>query len=1171
MEQKMAVEKITDNLNLHPQDVSIDVLLEKYAKNNEKTIQEVRYRVAKALAAEELNREEWEEKFYQNQENGFVPGGRINSAAGMDIKATLINCFVQPVGDCIEDYDDDGYPSIYIALAEAASTMRRGGGVGYDFSHIRPLGALVKGTQSHASGPLSYMRVFDRSCETVESAGARRGAQMGVLRCDHPDIFSFIRAKDKKGEFTNFNLSVGVTDAFMHAVETNSSWELIHKVAPTEKYRKENNSFFDSNRNVWVWKVVPVMELWELIMRSTYDHAEPGILFIDKMNSENNLWYCEKIEATNPCVTGDTVILTDEGYKRIDSVVNQQVTVWNGFEWSPTIPRVTGQNQEIIDFEFSDGSKLACTPYHKFILTDGSRVEAKDLYAGMKLAKHRFPIIVGDYDVETKIAYTQGFYSGDGQRETNRIWLYEEKCALVPHLAISCYSDQTTDRNQRLMASMNFQPQAKDFVPDTQYSIKTRLDWLAGLIDADGVLVDGCAVQIWSVNRDFLQKVKYLLNTVGATGTISLGRKAGVRSLPNGNGGWNDYNCQECWRISIPASSMIELFDIGLTTHRVTINKIPNREATRFITVTFKHKREYLEPFVYCFTEERNHSGIFNGIMTAQCAEQPLPPYGCCDLGSINLTKFVREPFNKEGMAWFDYKAFEEAIKISVRMLDNVLDATIWPLEKQQQEAMNKRRIGLGFLGIGDAILMLGKSYHKEDGVEFASMVSEVMRNAAYNASIDLAIEKGPFPLFNATKYLKGEFISRLPESIKKRIRKYGIRNSHLLSIAPTGTIVLAFADNASNGIEPPFSWVYDRKKRQDDGSMKSYEVADHAWRLYRAMGHDMTKLPDNFVTALQMTVDAHVNIMKAVQPFIDTSISKTVNIPADYPYEDFKDLYMMAWKAGLKGLATYRPNSVMDSILSVKEDKPISVAPVVVENTVTTDDDKTFDQILDEMYSEQFISREDGRLSGSTIKGRFYTNQGEQKFLITINFMKVIRETKFGKVTIRRPIEFLLESNFTGSGSSAWAAITRMMSLLGRSGMPLNKVIENLREITWEHGNVRYGTRMKDNKSIPYWHASDAAAIGYIIEEELKYQGFLTEDGALARSYTLETNGEIIVNAPVVESDSNEVEIIVETITPEVQPKYMGKKCTECGLNAVQKRDGCEICTHCGAIGSCG
>jgi len=587
-----------EKTEVREQEICRDTLLEKYAKNDEGSIDEVRRRVARALAQVETEerRAHWERRFLQAQNDGFIPAGRIASAAGINLQATLINCFVQPVGDSISEVVD-GRPGIYTALLEAAETMRRGGGVGYDFSSIRPKGAEVKGTRSRASGPISYMRVFDRSCETVESAGSRRGAQMGVLRCDHPDVEEFIHAKDQ-GDLTNFNISVGVTDEFMQAVERDEEFELVHRSAPSKKTSQRADG-------MWVYRKVRARELWDQIMRSTYDHAEPGILFLDRINRDNNLNYCESIEATNPC------------------------------------------------------------------------------------------------------------------------------------------------------------------------------------------------------------------------------------------------------------------------------------------------------------------------------AEQPLPPYGCCCLGSIDLTKYVAAPFTEQ--AKFDFAHFAKTVEVSVRMLDNVLDVTAWPLERQREEAMNKRRVGLGFTGLGDALIMLRLKYDTDEARQMAARISEAMRDAAYRGSVELARERGAFPLFNADLYLSGtSFATRLPEEIKTLIRKHGLRNSHLLSIAPTGTISLAFADNASNGIEPPFSWTYTRKKRMSDGTLKEFPVEDHAWRRYKAAGGDMENLPPYFVTALELSALSHEQMVAAVAPYVDTSISKTVNVPEDYPYGEFQDLYFHAWKSGLKGLATYRPNKVLGSVLSVeKETKP--------------------------------------------------------------------------------------------------------------------------------------------------------------------------------------------------------------------------------------------------------
>ncbi|GLC95954.1 ribonucleotide reductase [Cupriavidus sp. TA19] len=815
-----------------PQEISTEVLIEKYAKGEEHSIAEVRQRVARALAQAEPEdeREAWSARFLWAQENGFVPAGRINSAAGTGIQATLINCFVQPVGDSVSEARD-GRPSIYTAVAQAAETMRRGGGVGYDFSAIRPAGALVRATHSRASGPVSFMKVFDASCATVESAGARRGAQMGVLRCDHPDVESFIHAKDK-GDLTNFNISIGVTDEFMRAVQDDGEIELIHEAEPgadmiaAGAYRRDDDQ--------WVYRRLPARQLWDQVMQATYDHAEPGILFLSRINADNNLYYCERIEATNPC------------------------------------------------------------------------------------------------------------------------------------------------------------------------------------------------------------------------------------------------------------------------------------------------------------------------------AEQPLPPYGCCCLGSIDLTRFVRQPFSAQ--AEFDFDAFAEVVRVATRMLDNVLDVTFWPLPAQQAEAHAKRRVGLGFLGLGSALVMLGLRYDTEPARQLAARIVERMRDEAYLASTELAAQKGAFPLLDVDAYLNSGFASRLPQAVRDAIARNGLRNSHLLSIAPTGTITLAFADNASNGIEPAFSWTYNRRKRMPDNSYRSFEVADHAWRLYRHMGADMAQLPDSFVTALQMSALDHMRMLEAVQPYIDTSISKTVNVPEDYPYEAFRHLYLEAWQAGLKGLATYRPNSVLGAVLSVD-------APAAASATVADDNPLV----------RPFNSRPVGDLEGVTSKVEYLTYEGHKTVYLTVNFMRVAGVIDGSPVTIERPVEFFMPAGQRSEGQQWITSTMRLLSMVARSGGSVAKALADMRNVVWDKGTVRYGALVRqDGTEVPRFHDSEVAALGYALQRILIKRGFLDAEGgqvpvaALAARLAQRESG----GAALAADAGSAVQAGAGVVTPGVGT---GKPCPECGAHALHKVDGCAKCANCGYVGECG
>lgn len=786
------------------QPISRDVLAEKYLKAGEREAEDLFVRVARALASVEAEGERavWQQRFLDSLRAGAIGAGRIMSAAGSGLEATLINCFVQPVGDCIQGQDDAGHAGIYEALREAAETMRRGGGVGYDFSRIRPRGAEVRATASLASGPCSYIDVFDRSCSTVESAGARRGAQMGVLRIDHPDVLEFITAKRTPGRWNNFNVSVAVDDAFMHALAADEVWPLVHRARPGAALIAKG-AVQDGER--WIYSRLPARALWDTVMRSAYDFAEPGILFTDTINNDNNLRYCERIAATNPC------------------------------------------------------------------------------------------------------------------------------------------------------------------------------------------------------------------------------------------------------------------------------------------------------------------------------GEQPLPPYGCCDLGPIILPRFVRHPFSIGGAARFDFDAFGAAVAVQVRALDNVLDLSLWPLPQQQAEAKSKRRIGVGFTGLGNALAMLCLRYDRADGRELAVRIARTLRDAAYAASVALAREKGAFPAFEAERYLApGTFASRLDPELQAQIRSHGIRNSHLVSIAPTGTVSLAFADNASNGIEPAFSWSYKRKKRESDGSVTEYQVEDHAWRLYRFLGGDVERLPDYFVSALSMPASDHLAMMESVQPYVDTAISKTVNVPAEFPYESFKGLYLQAWAAGLKGLATYRPNAILGSVLEATPTPAAASEP---------------GQAAVDPMRAMIESRPTGALNALAEKIEYWTHQGRQALYLVVSFLPVADGRE-------RAVEFFMPVGQSGESQQWITASMRLLSLAARGGF-LERALADMRKVAWDRGPVRLGSHRKaDGTLVPLWHDSEVAAIAYAVQQ-------------------------LIVRRSRAEGSAQDG--ATPSLVTDAMPSATGSKCPECGAHAMIRKDGCDFCTQCGHLGSCG
>jgi ribonucleoside-diphosphate reductase alpha chain len=563
----------------------------------EQTVADSWRRIARALArVEPEDAKSWDDRFFAILSDfKFVPGGRIQAGAGTGRNVTLFNCFVMGT-------IEDSIPSIFRVLLESAVTMQHGGGIGCDFSTLRPKGMRARSAGTTASGPVSFMRVWDAMCGTILSTGARRGAMMATLRCDHPDIDEFIRVKQQPGELRRFNLSVLVTDAFMAAARDDEEWPLVFPAAAIDgdgpTVLREWSGFV-TEVPCRIVRIVRARELWQSILSAAYDCAEPGVLFIDRINKLNNLWYCERISSTNPC------------------------------------------------------------------------------------------------------------------------------------------------------------------------------------------------------------------------------------------------------------------------------------------------------------------------------SEIPLPPYGACDLGSINLTRLVDQPFTPN--ARLNAEAIADTVRVAVRLLDNVIDVSRFPLPAQAENAQATRRIGLGITGLADALIMLGLTYGGDRSLALAAETMELICHTAYRASIALAAEKGAFPLFERDKYLRGPFIRTLPTDIQKAIGEGGIRNSHLIAIAPTGTISL-LAGNVSSGLEPVFASSYKRKVLNADGKPEEFALTDYALGLWRSKFGREDGLPDAFVSAGELVVDAHLAMQAALQPFVDHSISKTINVPANCPFSDFRKIYDLAYDKGLKGCTVFRPNPVTGMVLSEED-----------------------------------------------------------------------------------------------------------------------------------------------------------------------------------------------------------------------------------------------------------
>ncbi|MGH8074692.1 MAG: LAGLIDADG family homing endonuclease [Lysobacter sp.] len=993
-------------------------------------------RVAKALAEAEPTPElqqYWHERFTWALRRGAIPAGRITSNAGaLEHKpaTSTINC---TVSGTIEDSMD----GILEKVHEAGLTLKAGCGIGYEFSTLRPRGAFVAGAGAYTSGPMSFMDIYDKMCFTVSSAGGRRGAQMGTFDVSHPDVKDFIRAKREDGRLRQFNLSLLITDGFMEAVADDADWPLVFPINIKEK---GDIDLDDAATVVWrdwpthknyiaredglvackVYGHIKARHLWDMIMVSTYDYAEPGFILIDRVNEMNNNWWCENIRATNPCVTADTWVQTSAGPRQVQDLIGQRfdarvdgvdhATTDEGFFRTATKPVLALQTRE--------GHRLRLTADHRVRrvsrLTrwsvDTEWCAAGELVAGDRvlLNDHRGNAQwAGDLDLER--GYLLGLLVGDGSLKAEAavlsVWsaaaqvngpaaqigsgaqalMQEaERCArTLSHRADFAGWSAVAGRNEWRLKSAALRDLAHEFgMSPGDKAITPALErassdayrgFLRGFFDADGSVqgsqAKGVSVRLAQSDLPRLEAVQRMLLRLGVPSTLYRDRRvAGSASLPDGHGSNADYATRAQHELVISGEALARYAEL--------IGFADSDKAARLARALAGYRRALNRSRFVATVESLNADGTDdvydvqvpgintfdgNGLHAHNCGEQPLPAYGACLLGSVNLTKFVRNPFTDK--AAFDWDEYREVVRVFTRMLDNVVEINGLPLQQQRDEIMRKRRHGMGFLGLGSTVTMLRMKYGSKDSCEFTERVAREMAVAGWETGLELAREKGPAPIMVENFQVDAEMLRKRPEMVKDgwkigqkipgkilhakysrymqriaevapelvaELAETGARFTHHSSIAPTGTISLSLANNASNGIEPSFAHHYSRNViREGKKSKEKVDVFSFELLAYRALVNPRAmpfsedaaeKLPDYFIAADDVTPRQHVDVQAAAQKWVDSSISKTANVPTDYPYEDFKDIYTYAHSKGLKGCTTFRFNPAAFQGVLVKE-----------------------------------------------------------------------------------------------------------------------------------------------------------------------------------------------------------------------------------------------------------
>ncbi len=1031
---------VTDSKgNIPYQSASIDIWDKKYClktregESVDKDMDDTYKRVAKAIAEVEPEdvREEWYGQFLWALRHGAIPAGRIMSNAGaLEHKpaTSTINCTVS--GSITDSMDD-----ILQKVHEAGLTLKAGCGIGYEFSTLRPKGAYVSGAGAYTSGPLSFMDIYDKMCFTVSSAGGRRGAQMATFDIGHPDVMDFIRAKREDGRLRQFNLSLLITDEFMHAVDNDLIWKLAFPVNEDE-HESQALDLQDTEQVIWrewpiskgyvtnssglvacrVYQSIPAKRLWDMIMSSTYDFAEPGFILIDKVNEMNNNWFCENIRATNPCVVADTWVQTSDGPRQVNDLLGKAFKA-----------RVDGQdhssgeqgffktdNKQVFCLRTQEGHRLRLTADHRVrrvIRLDNTHTttewcEASSLEHGDRilLNNHRAKVEwAGQHTLEE--GYLLGMLSAEGMLNSETailsVWQlpvvvngesFAPSGGNVMNEVLRCVDSMPqgglaswqaiAGQNESQLALSSLRDLACTLgMQEKNTHISTALEktssrfyqgFLRGIFDASasvqGTSQKGLSIHLALPELSKLETVQRMLLRLGIASEIINNDMLAENSLADDHSDQGDSPSFVQQQLLLRGDNILQFKQqIGFIDSvkagflNALVGDTPQQlHRERFVaqieSVTADGHEE-----VYDVQVPGINTFDANGLHAHNCGEQPLPPYGSCLLGSINLTRFVKDPFTKS--ARFDWKEYSKTISIFTRLLDNVVEINGLPLEGQRDAILNKRRHGMGFLGLGSSMTMLGMKYGSSQSLKFTERVSRELAVAGWQAALDLAKEKGPAPIMEEEFVVTATMLRQRPEmkadgftlddKVKGKVLlvKYsrymqqlaqvapelidqlvdvGARFTHHSSIAPTGTISLSLANNASNGIEPSFAHHYSRNViREGKKSKEKVDVYSFELLAYRELinaeampyvEEEENKLPDYFITAEDITPKEHVDVQAASQKWIDSSISKTANVPTEYPFEDFKNIYHYAYTQGLKGCTTFRFNPAAFQGVLVKE-----------------------------------------------------------------------------------------------------------------------------------------------------------------------------------------------------------------------------------------------------------